>query len=365
MASCSFCKVASKEKLKSCVCGKVSYCSKECQTKDWKVHKPSCPPFIIRESPGKGRGLFATRKIKEGQLILEEHPLLTLGAIELNEFKINHFPNIDIDTKVKILQLHDPAENISTLELESETVENLVVGNLLLVNMEDKTDEISQIFRIFYGNYIQICAEKDLYSNTTEYGLYNKISLINHACVPNATWTWVMGDFKRKQVRALMTIEKDEEILVNYCNTAEFVYGAREFRRQKLLRTKGFLCQCSECSLEGEDLEDSERVRAEIRENDVEIVQLMRSQGSPRRSIVKKAMKLAQRKTKLVQKLDIRDRFVAEMVLACRFSVEARRLGISCRNEPEIFKQEAWKYAQMFGDYYIRVFNIALSMIGI
>ena len=80
MASCNFCKVdpKGKEKLKSCVCGKVSYCSKDCQVKDWKVHKPSCPPYVMRESPGKGRGFFATRKIKEGQLILEEYSLLVL-----------------------------------------------------------------------------------------------------------------------------------------------------------------------------------------------------------------------------------------------------------------------------------------------
>ena len=66
MGLCAFCKIDSKEQLKSCVCKKVSYCSKDCQTKDWKSHKPACPPYVIRESPGKGRGLFATRKIKEG-----------------------------------------------------------------------------------------------------------------------------------------------------------------------------------------------------------------------------------------------------------------------------------------------------------
>ena len=75
MGLCDFCKVESKEKLKTCVCKKASYCSRECQAQDWKNHKPSCPPFIIRESPGKGRGLFATRKIKEGQVILDEYPL--------------------------------------------------------------------------------------------------------------------------------------------------------------------------------------------------------------------------------------------------------------------------------------------------
>ena len=84
MGSCNFCKIEPKEEnvtLKTCVCGRVSYCSKECQ-----AHKPSCPRFILRESPSKGRGLFATRKIKEGQVILEEYPLLTFrDRLNLNE----------------------------------------------------------------------------------------------------------------------------------------------------------------------------------------------------------------------------------------------------------------------------------------
>ena len=103
MASCNFCKVDSEEQLKSCVCQKVFYCSKECQTKDWRAHKPSCPPFIVRESPGKGRGLFATRKIKEGQLILEEFPLLTFNIdISINEFQCFYYPFIAIqDSQVE------------------------------------------------------------------------------------------------------------------------------------------------------------------------------------------------------------------------------------------------------------------------
>ena len=141
MASCSFCKV-SKEHLKNCVCGKVSYCSKDCQVKDWKSHKPSCPPFIIRESPGKGRGLFATRRIKEGQLILEELPLVTIGGkMSLQEFTANHFPNIDDDTKAKILQIHDPAENIRTLD--TDTVEKLTSKDpFMILCKEAKTDDI-------------------------------------------------------------------------------------------------------------------------------------------------------------------------------------------------------------------------------
>ena len=363
MASCNYCKVSPQEPLKRCVCGKVSYCSKECQAKDWKIHKPSCPPYTIREVPGKGRGLFATRKIKEGQIILEEYPFISLrngDIVSFNEFKMNHYPNIDESTKAKILEIRDPAENLKMMD--PETVEKLVREDPVIKSWrEAKSDEISKIYRIVSANSHRFCEDPNLYSNITEIGLYNYIALINHGCVANASWTWVMGDFKRHQVRALMTIEKDQEILTSYWNTAGFLYSSRESRQQLLLEICGFLCSCSECSLEGEGeaQEENERIRAEIRETAGEMKQLMRCEGSasvPRRD-VKKAMKLAQKKTKLVQKLNMRAMFVDEMIGFYHFAVNAKSMGISCPNDPDIFKQEALKYAKMFGDAYIYTCN--------
>ena len=52
-----------------------------------------------------------------------------------------------------------------------------------------------------------------------------------------------MGDFQSHQVRALMDIEKDQEILTSYRNTEEFVFGSRESRRQLLLEVCR-RCQC-------------------------------------------------------------------------------------------------------------------------
>ena len=359
MGSCDFCKVEPEEPLKSCVCRKVSYCSKECQAKDWKTHKPSCPPYIIRESPGKGRGLFATRKIKEGQVILEEYPLLVLRkGIGLSEFQGIHYPNLDEETKAKILELFDSAEDIK--KLDTETVEKMIRKDPNVKSWKEaRDDEMSKILRIFMSNGMMICEEEDVYRNTTEVGLYEKISLLNHGCVPNATTSWVMGDFQRKQVRAVMVIEKDEEILINYLGRSEFRYSSREFRRQELLEGGFFHCECSECSLQGEDLEENERMREEIREKGEEIEQLMRREGSepvPRRNM-KKVMKLAQRRVKLIQKLNIRAGIAAEMINFYALAVLARMMDISCENEPEIYKQEAFKYAEMFGDCGIHFYN--------
>ena len=274
MASCHFCKVDSKDQLKYCVCKKVTYCSKECQAKDWKDHKSSCPPYVIKESPGKGRGFFATRKIKEGQLILEEYPLLMVEfGLSFPAFQVKYH-DIDEETKEQILQLFDPAETFSTLD--TRTARELFRKNprmSLYKEALSASDEMSKIWRIFLHNSVATCGEPTLYSNFAEMSLYH-FSLLNHACVPNVVQSWVIGDYRRRQLRALMTIEKDEEILTAYVPTDDFVYGTRDFRQQKLLETFAFRCQCSECSLEGEELEDNERMRAVIRENETEVKRL-------------------------------------------------------------------------------------------
>ena len=360
MSSCDFCKITptEAEQFKSCVCGKASYCSKECQAKDWKTHKPSCPPFIIRESPGKGRGLFATRKIKEGQIILEEYPLLTMpGKITPNEFLTKYFPKIDHEKKAKILKLHDRAEDLK--KLDNKTFGELLSKNPLMIMWKKAdSDTESRIFRIFCGNSRRICEEKDLYDPILM-GLYDKMSLINHSCVPNVVWTWVMGDFQRQQVKAIMTIEKGEEILVNYRDTDEIVFGTREVRRQELLENFGFLCQCSECSLAGEALQDNEMVRTEIREKEAQVAKILRFEGSDPRSSVKLGLEVAQRRMELFQKLDLQDRMVVANLDFYLFAAAARAMGVSAP-DPDVFKKEALKYAEMCGDFHIHRVNTTL-----
>ena len=99
--------------------------------------------------------------------------------------------------------------------------------------------------------------------------------------------------------------------------------------------------------------------RTRIREKKLEIEQLCRSEGDlvPRRKL-KKVMKLTQRRVKLLQTLNIREAFVSGMIDFYRLAVMARRMGISLlREEPDIYKQEALKYAKMFGDNYIHLYN--------
>merc|ERR1712062_705396 len=161
----------------------------------------------------------------------------------------------------------------------------------------------------------------------------------------------------------MMVIEKDQEILLNYRNSEEFVYGSREFRRQFLVQMRGFFCACSECSREGQDLQENDLMRAEIWEKNREIIQLEQelmkpqSERSLRRRALKKTMKLVQQRVTLIQKLNLRTAIVGAMIDFYKYARMAEIVEIPCANDPNIYKQEALKYAKMFGDNDLHCYN--------
>ena len=102
--NCSNCG-AEKVDLKSCVCRTVWYCNITCQKKDWRCHKPSCPPYVIRDVPGKGKGVVATRKLNLGSLIMAEEPLIMLEN-KSDKTKLNsEFGKLSNQTKKIIMDL--------------------------------------------------------------------------------------------------------------------------------------------------------------------------------------------------------------------------------------------------------------------
>ena len=58
-----------------------------------------------------------------------------------------------------------------------------------------------------------------------------------------------------------------------------------------------------------------------------------------------------------MQKLNLRALYMSERLMSYGYAVEARRRGIPCDNVPDVFKQEALKYAKMFGDNYIHFYH--------
>ena len=79
---------------------------------------------------------------------------------------------------------------------------------------------------------------------------------------------------------------------------------------------------------------------------------------------MKKAMKLSQKRMNLIQSLNIRALFVNEMLEFYVAATSAKLMGITVP-DPVIFKDEARKYAKMFGDCFIHDYNTFLNNYGL
>ena len=100
-------------------CCKVHYCCRDCQVKDWKNHKLNCNPFEIKESSGKGLGLFATCDLNIGDLIVRENPILyfeggSIGIINNPETFKETFEALGREQKDLILNLTG-ADSVRTM----------------------------------------------------------------------------------------------------------------------------------------------------------------------------------------------------------------------------------------------------------
>ena len=319
-----------------------------------------------------GRGLFATRNIKEGQIIIDEYPFLSLNmGPETNYvyFKSNIYPTLNEETKQKILNMSDPVGN---------SVQGLAQKHVLLEICNNKficyDDEVGRILRISALNLIYFTGTLEIspYSET-EGSLYNTISLINHSCDPNALTSWVMGDFSRKQIRALKSIDKDEEILISYDKGGFRVvlsFGSRKFRQNEIMERFWFLCHCPECSLEGEALKENERVRQEIRGKIREIKEIwIKTEEIPKitettgemgkqyfQTLLKRVLKLHQKKMKLIEELDLKMESVSELRNFFVVATLAKKCEISA-TDPEVLKMKALEYGKKYGDeelYFVR-----------
>ena len=82
------------------------------------------------------------------------------------------------------------------------------------------------------------------------------------------------------------------------------------------------------------------------------------------RKSMKKAMKLSNQRMELIKELNIRALFVTEMLEFCIAATNAKMMGITV-TDPVIFKDEACKYAKMFGDCFIHGYNTFLNNYGL
>jgi len=343
MAPCGFCKLDSAEN-KKCVCGKVTYCNESCQKKDWSHHKSSCPPYKVREAPGKGRGLFATRKIPLGKVIFTEAPLLVFNDME--DFIMKYCALRDPEVKSKILGLPDPLKTNGPKDARCSRLKRARFAGLT------GNDEYTRAARLAMGNTTERGEGQE------GHGLYQLISLINHGCNPNASHCTVRLNPQNRELIALKTINKDEEILINCGQSTEFTIGLRKERMETLLHTHHFICRCPECSLTGKALEENETDRKELQELE-KLVQ--RLENTSNKKSLRKAVAAVQKIVEIFKKLDLQMQTTVALAQCYGILSRAKKFGVSGIPEPGVFLAEGEKFAQYQGDQVLSLYKKAIG----
>ncbi|KAJ7641084.1 hypothetical protein FB45DRAFT_1021860 [Roridomyces roridus] len=157
-------------------------------------------PVVVKEASGMGLGVFATRGIKAGELILSERPLLVVGH--------------SLPTPVPLSWTRAQTAQCSLDQREK----------ILAVAVDRMSDE-----------------DKAAYLCRGLCGVCKMISRFNHSCSPNVTAKWNMITFSF-HVFAVRNIAADEELTLQYIpielSTAE---------RNEQLKPYDFVCTCRSC----------------------------------------------------------------------------------------------------------------------
>jgi len=188
---------------------------------DTNINKhPETSLWQVRPSPGRGRGLFATRPLPSGTLIMIDKP------VGITKTSIPNLIRADVDRTLATMTAAQRAKFHTLSDAGGSSSDRLVRiyqtnGHGYGPNMEEG------------GEQGCICLD---------------MALINHACVSNASWSyreaadvWI--------VSAVADIAEDEEITVSYAHYLRYYTCAQ---RQDITRDIwGFTCFCPTCQLGG------------------------------------------------------------------------------------------------------------------
>ncbi|KAM0493506.1 hypothetical protein ACHAP8_009136 [Fusarium lateritium] len=185
----------------------------------------------LRDVPGKGKGLIATRKITKGTRILSEEPIITVPE--------------DVTDR--------PALRASIRRQVDKLTPDQRQAFLVMCNIYPG-DAASHYLGIIRTNALPMDDGS---------GIFLVACRINHACDNNAQKGWNEG-IKRHTVHALRDIDEGEEINITYLG----VLNNRRTRQEALRAKFKFNCTCHLCSLPFDLSAESDRRLEEILELD-------------------------------------------------------------------------------------------------
>ncbi|KAM0789928.1 hypothetical protein ACM66B_006768 [Microbotryomycetes sp. NB124-2] len=209
------------------------------------------PAVEVRQVAGKGRGHVAVQPIKRGTLLLVQKPLalgtkqsdrknLVVGANVMTE-SIDGYPSIDAISQVAYRWLDDDETyKRKVLSLSSEDVPPSSDCD----HPPPDSLDISRLEAIFVRNsfHVESLVDHPDYSGDgihAAIALYSTASMLNHSCIGNVTYSFILG---LMFVRARRNISPGEELVDSYVQA-----GSTLDERERILAKHGFVCPCTLC----------------------------------------------------------------------------------------------------------------------
>lgn len=189
--------------------------------------------YSIISIPGKGTGMVARRRMLPGEIVMDEVPLIILpDEIYQDMEKTETF----LDAKINSMSSEQREQFFALTDCR---------------NAEEAT-----YLGIFYTNDMNY--EGDA-------AVCPVMSRANHSCKPNAEFV-SRKDLGVQRLVVMYPIEAGQEITISYMAAADEGSDLREVRQQYLRSWYGFQCTCTDCTLQGEEHEENEKVREEIKQ---------------------------------------------------------------------------------------------------
>ncbi|KAI8268114.1 N-lysine methyltransferase SMYD2-A [Colletotrichum sp. SAR11_239] len=206
---------------------------------------------VVKDSKGRGRGLFASRDIGNGAVIMvekassvvwgHESDALTGMTYDVRDKKIRVSP-IGLTKVIAQNLLNNPSRIAKVMDLYGDYTGDAKAKT------ETEEGPVVDVFRIHDIVCRNAFGADDSHLggvSKPSTGLWVRAAYINHSCVPNAKREFV-GDLM--VIRSLRKIKKGEEIFHSYDESGDY-----EARQAALMTTWGFECGCALCAAEKTD----------------------------------------------------------------------------------------------------------------
>lgn len=228
-------------------------------------------PVQIKRSELSGRGLFATKNIDAGTLLLVTKAIATERGILSSEdsgenaqlVMWKNFVDKVVDSATKCERTHHLISTLSSGEdedkLEAPEMSLFRPEAEWIGELNEKLDKVRILSVLDVNSLVEDSVSAKVFGRNSDYygvGLWILASFINHSCNPNARRLHV-GD--HMLVHASRDVKAGEEITFAYFDVLSPLS-----KRKEMSETWGFHCSCRRCKFEEEMCSKQEVKELEI-----------------------------------------------------------------------------------------------------